>query len=312
MALPAPYAERPSWTRYRDLIAEDFGVRITRTPRESWRPWRGHTLHLDDWLPEGPPRGTVVLVHGGGGNGRMLAPFGDALSGIGHRCLAPDLPGYGITVTRPGWQPDYAEWPELVATLADEAAAAGPVALFGLSMGGLTSLWAAQRSGRVRAVIASTLLDLRRPDTFDASARFRWLGALTRAGFRALPRLTDRIALPLRLATPLERLTTSPRLQRYFLDDPLIGRRRLAARFFRTSHQYRAPRPDLALPCPLLLVHPGADAWTPTAMSLPVFEAVPTPKRFRELSTGAHLPLEPPAFDECRETVRAFLAETLG
>lgn len=307
MTLPAPYAERASWTRYRDLIAAGFGVILARTPAESWIAWEGHAVHLDTWLPDGAARGTVVLVHGGGGHGRLLAPLGDELAARGFRAIAPDLPGYGLTVPRAGWRIDYADWPRLVAHLAGEAAGQGPVATCGLSMGGLTALWAAQIETRVKAVVATTLLDLRDPAIFDSSARWRWLGAATRLGFSLTPWVSDRIALPLRVATPLETLTTDPALQRYFRDDPLLGGRRVPARFFHSAHEYVAPRPDFALPCPLLLVHPGADLWTPTELSLPVFEAVPTPKTLRVLTNGAHLPLEQPAWTELLDAALAFL-----
>jgi alpha-beta hydrolase superfamily lysophospholipase len=61
---------------------------------------------------------------------------------------------------------------------------------------------------------------------------------------------------------------------------------------------------------PLLLVHPGADAWTPTELSLPTFERFGGPKTFVRLSNGSHLPLETPAWDELARALGTFL-ETL-
>jgi len=62
----------------------------------------------------------------------------------------------------------------------------------------------------------------------------------------------------------------------------------------------------------VLLVHPGADAWTPTAMSLRTFEALNADKRFVELSNGSHLPAERPAFQELSGAVIQFLEEVAG
>jgi pimeloyl-ACP methyl ester carboxylesterase len=90
------YNTSPSWTEYRGILDTRFGIRIDRPPRETWRKIRGHDFHVDVWEPEGPARGTLILVHGGGGNGRVLAPFADLAAGLGWRALAPDLPGYGL------------------------------------------------------------------------------------------------------------------------------------------------------------------------------------------------------------------------
>jgi hypothetical protein len=56
-----------------------------------------------------------------------------------------------------------------------------------------------------------------------------------------------------------------------------------------------------------VLLHPGADAWTPTSMSQPVFDRVAATKRLQELTNGSHLPLEQPAWDELRDAIRLVL-----
>jgi alpha-beta hydrolase superfamily lysophospholipase len=105
----------------------------------------------------------------------------------------------------------------------------------------------------------------------------------------------------------MNRMSADPAMRRYFETDPLLGALRVSARFFRTMHARQAT--DLDPACPLLLVHPGADAWTPVAMSEPAFERIRGEKRMRVLTNGSHLPLEQPAFAELSEEVRAFLGE---
>jgi alpha-beta hydrolase superfamily lysophospholipase len=107
-------------------------------------------------------------------------------------------------------------------------------------------------------------------------------------------------------------MTTDPALARALCRDPLIGRRRVPTRFFRSMTTYTAPRPDYALPCPLLFVHPGADTWTPVAASMPVYERVPTPKECVVLTNGAHAPLESPAYGELSRAVASFLERVAG
>lgn len=296
------FAELNSWTSYRRIVAEEFGLHLEVEPSEKWVPVRGHLVRVDEWSGEAGA-GTVILVHGGGGNGRVLAPFAEPIARHGWRVLAPDLPGFGLTEPAPGFDGDYAEWPAVVAEIAD--AQPGPVVLFGLSMGGLTAVFAAQKSAHVAGVIATTLLDLNDPAVFAAAARWEWLGRLSGAAMSVAPRLFDRLLLPLRLAAPLKAMSSSTRMQAYFARDPLIGGSWKPARFFRTAHEY--PPTQLRLDCPLLLVHPGADRWTPTALSRSVFERIHARKTFTELSNGAHLPLEQPAFRELTQRVEQFL-----
>jgi alpha-beta hydrolase superfamily lysophospholipase len=295
------YAQHPSWLRYRELLAERLGCPMDATPEERRWPWNGHDVHLDVW-PAESARGVVILVHGGGGHGRLLAPLGAALSARGYRCLAPDLPGFGLTRVRPGWRGDYGEWPRLVAELA--RAEEPPVALMGLSMGGMTAVYASQRAS-VAAVVATTLLDASDPAAFRRAARHPGLGALSQLAFGALGSTLDGLALPLGLVAPLRALTADPVLADYFATDPLLGRRRVPLGFWRTASTFGAP---LTCRAPLALLHPGADAWTPTALSEATLARLDAPeKHFRELTGGAHAPFEAPALAELVEATDTFL-----
>jgi len=302
------YDDSPSWHRYRDILQERFQLRLTHHPVETWRTIRGHVVHIDDWQPEQAAKGTVILVHGGGGHGRILAPLGDLAASLGWQALAPDLPGYGLTKPADDFNWNYAEWPALVAELAD--AATGPVVLIGLSVGGMTAALAAQASATVSGVIATTLLDMSNPSIFIRGARWRWLGAASLVGFRLMPWLVDRISLPLRIAAPMNRMSSDQLMSHYFATDPLLGGMRMPSRFFRTMHALKIK--SVQTGCPLLLVHPGADAWTPSAMSRPGFDLIEGNKRFRELTNGSHLPLESPAREELFEEITKFLAVVSG
>lgn len=73
----------------------------------------------------------VLLLHAGIADRRMWAPQVDALSGAGHRVLAPDLPGFGETPLEPGTI-------DFVAYAADRLDA--PAAVVGCSFGGRIAL----------------------------------------------------------------------------------------------------------------------------------------------------------------------------
>jgi pimeloyl-ACP methyl ester carboxylesterase len=207
------------------------------------------------------------------------------------------------------WRENYAEWVDLIADLA--IGAPPPAFTYGMSLGGITAFRAAQKAGAIAGVVATTLVDLRDPEVFARMTRTPLLARAALLGF-SVPWLFDRVALPLAMTAPLETLTTDEELAQLILRDPRLGRRRVPARLFRSMVQYQPPRDDYALACPLLLVHPGADLWTPTALSRPVFDAVSGAKYFRELSNGAHAPLEDPAYRELNTTVREFLAARIS
>ena len=298
------YNASASWSRYRTILDGQFDIQLRHEPVETSRSIRGHAIHVDDWPPNAPQKGTLIMVHGAGGNGRVLAPFCDIAARHGWRALTPDLPGYGLTRPAKEFRWDYDEWPAVIAELAD--AAEGPVVLMGFSVGGMTAVFAAEASRKARAVIATTLLDMGDPDIFVRAARWRWLGVATLLGFRMTPWIVDRVALPLRLVAPIGKMTADRKMRDYFMTDPLLGRLRAPSRFFRTMHARKFH--GGALGCRLVLAHPGADAWTPTALSRAAFDRVRGPKHFRELTNGSHLPLEQPAFRELEEEMTSALA----
>lgn len=298
------YAGSRSWIRYRQLLAERAGVPLEEEPEEREATVRGHRLHLDHWRPAAAPRGTVILVHGGGGNGRVLAPFARLVTEAGWAALAPDLPGYGLTEPAPDYRGDYGEWPAVLAALA--ASTPGPVALAGFSLGGLTAVLTAQQAPSVQGVIATTLLDPTDPDAFARAARWPKLAPVLLPALRNLPARLEAWRVPLTLVAPLRAMTADRELQRWFLDDPLLGRLPVPLRFLRTLHQTGLTHETL--PCPLLLVHPGADAWTPIELSRRTFERLCGAKRLRVLTNGSHLPVERPAYDELGTEFSGFLA----
>jgi alpha-beta hydrolase superfamily lysophospholipase len=299
------FRNKKSWTEYRAILAEEFCIELTQEPEETYRLVRGHKIRIDHWSPSVPANGTVMLVHGGGGNGRILAPLAEPIADLGWRVIAPDLPGYGLSEPAPGFRGEYEEWPAVLSEIA--SAQSGPLVMMGFSMGGLTAFLAAQAGLNVSGVIATTLLDLNDRDIFTCAARWKWLGRLSLFSMKAMPLLFDRIVMPLSLTTPLAAMSSNKRMQAYFMTDPLIGAAWKPARFFRTAHKHRVK--SWALQCPLLLVHPGKDTWTPTEFSLKAFDKIDATKRFVELSNGSHLPAEAPAYSELIAAVTVFLNE---
>lgn len=302
------YKNSSSWTTYRDILSREAGITMSIEPHEEWIHVRGHHLHVDVWAPQQEPLGTIILVHGGGGHGRVLAPFADALVRRGWRVLSPDLPGYGLTRSAHETPGDYAEWPAVIAELADSQS--GPCGLAGFSVGGMTAVFAAELATRTMPVVATTLLDMANPTRFAQAARWRLLGHLSLLGFRLLPWLIDRLSLPLAVAAPLGKMSSSAALDAYFRTDRLLGRHWVSVRFFRTLHRYVPSQP--AFDFPVLLAHPGDDAWTPASWStdwLASSSIIDT--EVVVTRTGSHLPVEKESFDTIVQAAHGFFTRRL-
>src|SRR5437588_6611651 len=130
------YAEVGHWREYQRFLPERMRLGPGREPAEEWWPWRGAEIHLDRYAAPAAPL-TVVMLHGGGGYGRLLAPFAVMLRAHGYEVVLPDLPGYGLSLA-PAEVFSYSRWVDCAADLVDaEARRSGrPVALFGMSVGG--------------------------------------------------------------------------------------------------------------------------------------------------------------------------------
>jgi len=283
---PGSYAEAPSWAALEARLPPDHRPVGPDAPVERWWAWEGHRVHLDDYEPTGPSRGTIVLVHGGGGHGRLLSPFAAPLRRAGFRVLAPDLPGFGLTIVPRPARTTLADWSRLVAGLADMEA--GPVALVGASVGGTVALHAAMRTAAVRAIAVTTLLDLQDRDVLRAiSRRPALVGLLDRLG-----PCVGGLRWPLAGLAPLDAMSADPAIAALLRDDPLIGRRRVRLGFFVSFVHTAPPVPPSAFERPVLVVHPEADAWTPPALSRPTFEALAGPRDWIGLRGASHLPIE--------------------
>ena len=141
------YAQRIEWRWYGRFLPEAWRMTGSRIPREEWWEWDGIAVHLDR-LPHPNPSAIVIMLHGGGGNGRILMMPGALVHSLGVEVVAPDLPGFGLTVPTSRRDVSYDRWADLVAELArSEAERTGlPVVLFGMSLGGLLAYGAAARA----------------------------------------------------------------------------------------------------------------------------------------------------------------------
>ncbi len=89
------YSQLTYWKNYLPFIPEKYRAGFVE-PKEAYWKWRGFDFHYDYALSEGS-RLSVVLLHGAGGNGRIMSILGNTLGRFGHNYFAPDNLGFGLT-----------------------------------------------------------------------------------------------------------------------------------------------------------------------------------------------------------------------
>ncbi len=312
---PAPSSPRPSYTdhpiaqRYQSYFPEAMRCSPESTPRESWWSWRGLDVHLDRMgAPDAPLK--VIVLHGAGAYGRVMAPAAVLAQRHGYETVAPDLPGYGLTAV-PRERMDYGLWIDCVCDLIDaEIARDGkPVVLFGVSLGGLLAYQSAARSKQVVGLVATTLADPRETPVRRDFARHPLLGTVGLWLLERLAPITDGLPLPMAVMSRMDGISNRRDLAALCKSDRMGGGNWVPARFLRTL-MTTAPalEPEAFDVCPVLLAHPGDDRMTDIALSRRFFDRLAGPKRMVVLDGASHMPTEHPGIDQLEASVLGFLA----
>lgn len=297
----APYPALSA--RYADF----FPGQPAAAPRSECFGWDDGVLRVDRHGPADASV-TVVLVHGAGGYGRMFASLAAGLADAGHEVLAPDLPGYGLSAAT--WnQVDYGAWKRALLALidAEHQRRLRQIVLFGASIGDYLAYLVAAESTWVHGLVATTLADPRDPMVQAALVRRPWMRGLLPA-LRPLSRLTRNLRVPVRWFTHMQRMSRNPALTALVCADPLGGGNRvplgLLASLFDTAP---ALEPEQFLRCPVLMVHPARDDWTPVAISDSFFLRLAAPKQRVLLANCGHFPIEQPGLDQLRDALLPFV-----
>lgn len=301
------YAELDYWRKYLPFLPEL--MKLPREPDEEWWEWGGSQIHLDRLdVPEAPLK--VIVLHGGGANGRLVGAFGALIHKLGFSYVAPDLPGFGLTVPGADYDPHYRSWVELVSDLlVRERERDGlPVVLMGGSLGGMLAYNVAAASRAAVGVIVTTLADPREKAALDALARSKFWSRLGIGLMNALPGLSGRLNIPAKSISRMRWITNDPAFSQIFIDDPLVGRARINLNFYRSMIVYEPSiAPEAFDVCPLLLAHPADDRWTPLAVSQPFFDLLGGEKELVMLDGCGHFPYEEPGVSQLRDAVGQFL-----
>lgn len=309
-AVPPPraqtYDEVDGWRRYQPLLPPRWRAVQGQLPQEEHVRSGDVLVHLDRWpVPDAPL--TVVVLHGGGGHGRMMAGLCLMAVAAGCEAVAPDLPLYGLTRVPDPAAVRYRTWVDVVAEVVEREAERRPVVLFGASMGGRLAYDVAAAAGTPVGVIATCLLDPRLPHVLRLLARDRVSAALLPAITR-LPAPLRRLRVPMPMVARMSAMSGTPALSRACARDRQGGGTWMPLSFLLDWLQ--APpvvEPEDFDVCPVLLVQPGEDRWTPPALSMEFLDRIRAPHRAVLLDGAGHFPVEQPGLDQLHRAVQEFL-----
>lgn len=310
---PASYEREDAWRAYAPFFPASMRLSPETQPVEGTFAFSGLDVHLDRYpAPRSPFK--IVVLHGVGAYGRVMAPAAVIARRHGYEAVCPDLPGYGLTEV-PRSRLTYDLWVECTSALVEaELARDGrPVVLFGVSLGGLLAYQVAARVRRVAGLVATTLADLREPDVRRAFSRTPLLGTAGAGLLRAFAPITDGVPIPLRWVSKMHRISNDPALSAVCVADRRGGGNVVPARFLRTMLDHApALDPEAFDVCPVLLAHPGADGMTEIAHSRRFFDRLAADKRMVVLEGASHMPTEHPGVDQLEAAVLQFLGGLAG
>lgn len=304
------YKNNQHWRRYLQFLPSSLRFSDERYPLEEWWSWRGADIHLDRYPVEHASM-SVILLHGGGGYGRLFAPFAQMLQRHGYEVIALDLPGYGLSRS-PGELISHERWVECVVDLVQDVKnkKKHSVALFGFSLGGYLAYLAAAKSRGVAGVIATTLADPRLAVVQRQFARHPLLGMLAPYTLPLFDSLCGSLRLPIKWVSNMPAIANDSRLVKVFLSDRCGGGARVPIHFMRSLFE-AAPdvEPEKFDLCPVLLAHPEADRWTTVEVSRPLFDRIKGKKKLVMLEKCGHFPVEEPGAGQLEQAVVEFLKD---
>lgn len=303
------WEDETAWRAIYGALPNDLAPPKPYAVQEEWRRIAGFDVHIDRWIAPSA-RGRIILIHGGGGHGRLLGPYAWSLALQGFECLCPDLPGYGLTRTPKKSNLVYDHWREVTAGLIEaERQRGGALFVFGLSMGGLLAYDACAMTDAADGLITTCFLDPTRKAVRRALVRQPWMARLVDPVFKVTPRAFDGLMIPMALAGNMKAIANDPVLVRAVLADPRAGGNAMPTGFLRSW----MTSPPLLPPesfnyCPVLMVHPEADRWTQVDVSDGFFDLLPVLKRRVLLRGAGHFPVEQPGVSQLDKAVGEFCA----
>ena len=280
--------------------------------KEYYWNWQNHKVHMD-YYPSPESTFRMILLHGVGGNGRLLSFIAAPLHRHRIELLVPDLPGYGLTEINDKTI-TYNHWVNMVKDLLvfEQNRDQRPIVLFGLSAGGMLAYQVACINQQVKGVIATTLLDQRLPEVRKYSALYPWMAKFIGPVVKAASTILPGLKIPMKRLANMKVIVNNTQLLNKLINDPTSSGTSVSLAFVNTLLEMKpAIEPEDFTLCPMLLAHPEKDLWTPVSISLLFFDRLrQIEKELVILEKAGHFPIENPGLQKLEISIINFTKKT--
>lgn len=309
---PTTYESQRAWRDIQGFLPERLHFTPDEGPVEEWWEHDGYQLHLDRWRnPSAKIR--LIMHHGVGTNGRQMSMIlGRPLRAAGFELVAIDMPGYGCTQVPKGRVYAYEDWVRLASDFVDHELEHDPrpIALYGLSAGGMLTYHTAAANKMVKGIIGMTFLDQRIQQVGDETSANILMGRVGLSFARAVDNTPFQgFKIPMSMASKMSTLVNNPDALSVFLHDETSAGSSASMHFLASYSSFKPTmEPEDFDVCPVLLTQPAEDRWTPLHLSqlfLPRIKKVPV--KVIELENAGHYPLEDPGLQQMAEAITEFL-----
>lgn len=299
------------WKQYQGFFPVELRINDNNLPIEEWWDWNDCQIHLDR-MPSTKSKVKVIMIHGAGGNGRLLAPYARMLQSNGYEIVSPDLPPYGLSSAKPIKSFVYQQWIRIITDLIErEIARDGkPIVLLGASIGGMLAYHTACMSKKVKGLIVTTFVDTGNPKVRDQIAQNKVMSRLGKFTMDTFPYLLDSFRISVSMVSRMNLISNNSELTQLIIKDPLAAGTKISFRFLRTFLNMKPMvEPEDFDYCPILLIHPEIDPMTPFNLSEPFYYRLNCKKRCVILEGAGHFPIEQPGLEQMKKATLSFIRE---
>ena len=303
------YLEIDSWKNFQPYFPEEWRINDHNYPDEYYWEWGKYHVHIDCFKPKKKSKKIkLILLHGGGGNGRLLSPIGVCFSSMGFECIAPDLPGFGLTKSD---EPNsYYTWIDLVNDLIsyESKNADSQIVLCGISLGGMLAYQVAALNDNVSGLIVTSLADTREKSVQLGLSKNKFFGSFSPFLIDKFSSVTDNIKIPIKLTTKMWAMANNAKFVKELKKDKVGSGSWVYLKFFRTLFEANPNlEPEHFNKCPLLFLQPEKDHIIPWSMSKRFYEKLDCQKNVIILENCGHIPMEKPGLDQMKIGALNFL-----